>query len=58
MHRVHVVAAAERARRVGRPLVQVAHHVERALGGDAARARAGEVDRLGELVDAGVVDVE
>src|SRR6478736_888268 len=39
-HRVDVVAAAEGARRIARPLVQVAHHVVRAALADAARERA------------------
>src|SRR5438105_1811935 len=54
---VDVEAATECTGRIGGPLVQVAHHVERALGGDAARVRAGGREPVRELVQARAVDV-
>src|SRR5512142_1446042 len=51
-HRVDVVDAAKGPRRIGGPLVEVAHHVERAFGGDAAGVRAGRREAVRFLVDA------
>ena len=53
---VDVEAAAEGAGGVGGPLVEVAHEIVEAVGGDAAGVRTGAGEAVGELVQAGVAD--
>ena len=56
-HGIHKKPTPKSPRGILRPLMKVAHHVEDPVFADAARVGAGVVEALGQLIEAGVVEL-